>query len=66
MCTFFQTIKQKVYILLGSIEKYRYGFGACIVTFYWHLFQLIVLLKPDFNCCNIFALPWVGKVTTGT
>ena len=28
----------------------------------WYLFQLIVLLKPDFN----FILSWVDKVTTGT
>ena len=32
----------------------------------WYLFQLIVLLKRDFNCWNDFALSWVDKVTTGT
>ena len=31
-----------------------------------YLFQLIVLLKPDFNCWSNFALSWVDKVTTGT
>ena len=30
------------------------------------MFQLIVLLKPDFNCYNSFALPWVDKVTART
>ena len=32
----------------------------------WYLFQLIVLLKPDFNCFYSFALSWVVKVTVGT
>ena len=31
----------------------------------WYLFQLIVLLKPDFNYWSNFALPWVDRVTTG-
>ena len=31
-----------------------------------YLFQLIVLLKPDFNSVNNFALSWVDKVTNGT
>ena len=30
------------------------------------MFQLITLLKPDFNCCNNFSLSSVDKVTTGT
>ena len=50
----------------GSIKKSKYIFGDFIDTFDWYLFQLIVLLKPDFNCCNSFALSWVDKVTTGT
>ena len=32
----------------------------------WYLVQLIVLLKPGFNCWNNFALSWAEKVTTGT
>ena len=28
------------------------------------MFQLIVLLKFDFNCWSSFALSWVNKVTT--
>ena len=31
-----------------------------------YLFQLIVFLKPDFNCRSNFALSCVNKVTTGT
>ena len=31
-----------------------------------YLFQLIILLKPDFNCWSNFALSGVDKVTTGT
>ena len=30
------------------------------------MFQLVVLLTPDFNCWNSFVLSWVYKVTTGT
>ena len=40
--------------------------GAFIVNFDWYLFQLIVLLKPDFNSCNSFALSWVDEVAIGT
>ena len=51
---------------LGSIKWSKYGLGACIDTFDWYLFQSVVLLKPDFDYCNSFALFWVLKVTTGT
>ena len=30
------------------------------------MFQLIVLLKPDFHCWSNYALSWVDNVTTGT
>ena len=40
----------------GSINISKYGFGASVDNFGWHLFQSIVLLKPGFNCCNSFAL----------
>ena len=50
---------------LGLIKKYKYGFGTSTDTFGSYLYQLIVLLKPDFNCSNSFALLWVDKVTTG-
>ena len=31
-----------------------------------YLFQLIVLLKPDFNCLSNFSLSLVHRITTGT
>ena len=48
------------------MKKFKYGVGACTDSFDSRLFQLIVLLKPDFNCSRRFALSWVNKVTTGT
>ena len=51
---------------IGLIKKFLYGFGACTDTFGSYLFQLIVLLKPDFNCSSSFSSPWVDKVTTGS
>ena len=41
-------------------------FGIRTDTFGSYLFQLIVHLKPDFNCSSSFALSWVDKFTTGT
>ena len=43
-------------------------FPFCLNNFGFeiYLFELIVLLKPDFNCSNTFALSWVDKVTTTT
>ena len=34
---------------------------AYVDTLYWYLFQIIMPLNPDFNCCNNFALFWVDK-----
>ena len=34
---------------LGSIKKFKYWFCACVDNLDWYLFQLIVLLKSDFN-----------------
>ena len=47
---------------LESIKKYKYWFWLSNDTFDWYLFQLIVLLKPDFNCWNSFSsiLSWQG------
>ena len=42
------------------------GFCANNSGFDKYLFQLITLLKPDFSCCNNFALSYVFKVTSGT
>ena len=47
---------------LGSINESKYGFGGCVVIFDWYLFQLFVLLKPDFNCSSSLDLFWVDKV----
>ena len=55
---------KKVYLLLESLV--RFGFCANNSGFDKYLFQLITLLKPDFNCCNNFALSCVHKVITGT
>ena len=51
---------------LLSIKQSKYGFSTCTDTFDWYLFQLIVFQKPDFTCCNTFALSWVDKVTNET
>ena len=63
MCTFLSSLfsnnKTKSLFTpwkLGSIKKSKYWFFICIETFDWYLFQLIFLLKPDFNCSNSFAL----------
>ena len=73
MCTFlspsfFNDKKQSLFTpwKAGSIKKSTYCFCPSVDTFVWYLFQLIVLLKPDFNCYNSFALFWIDKVTTGT
>ena len=47
---------------LGSIKKSRYWFCLSVDAFVWYLSQLIVLLKPNFNCCNGFALFIVDKI----
>ena len=41
---------------LGSIKKYKYQLILSLDTFGWYLFQIIVLLKPDFNYSRCFAL----------
>ena len=41
---------EKIYPLFLKLED------SWIVTFDLYLFQLTVLLKPDLNCCNRFAL----------
>ena len=53
-------LKQKVYLFLESLAQLndliKFAFCANISGFARYLFQLIVLLKPDFNCGNNFAL----------
>ena len=61
-------IRQKPYLLLehlDQLKKSEYQFCACDgATLDWYLFQLIVLLKPDFNCLRSYASCF-DKVTTG-
>ena len=40
---------------LGSANWFKFGFGANNSGFDRYLFQLVVLLKPGFNCYNNFA-----------
>ena len=52
--------KQKVYFLLESLDQLT-NLNMGFVTVFLllidiYLFQLIVPLKPDSNCCNSFAL----------
>ena len=58
----FQMQKQKVYLLLESLVQP----DDLNLDFDKYLFQLITLLKPDFNCCNNFALSCIDKATAGT
>ena len=51
---------------LGSTKWLKFGFWGNNSGFSRYIFQLSVLLKPDFNCGNNFALSWVDKVTNGT
>ena len=51
---------------LDSTKRCKFCFFANNSGFDWYLFQLIFLVKPDFNCCNNFALSWNDKVTTET
>ena len=51
---------------LGSIKLFKFGFCGSSSGFDKYLFQLNVLLKPDFTCGKFFTLSWVDKVTTGT
>ena len=48
---------------LGSIKWFKFWSGLINSGFARYIFQLVVLLKPDFNWGNIFALSWVDKVT---
>ena len=64
MCHF-QMPKQKVYLFLENLALLIYGFYAIKSSFDKYLVQLIVLLKPDFNCVNYYALSWFDKITTG-
>ena len=49
----------------GSIEQSKYGFVFLLIFFDRYSFQLIVLLKPNFNASSSFPLSWVDKVISG-
>ena len=69
LCTSSSNAKTKILFTpwkLGSPKWFKFGFLANNFSCDWYLFPLIVLLKPDFNCGNNFALSWVDKVTTRT
>ena len=51
---------------LNQLNGPYIGFESVFVALDWYLFQLMVLLKPDVNCCISFSLYSVNKVTTGT
>ena len=60
-------IKQRVSLLsenLGQISNPN--IVLCFYCCCWLIFILVVLLEPDFNCCNSFALSLVDKNTTET
>ena len=59
-------IKQKsIPWKFASIKKSKYLLCAYFVVLDWYLFQLIVLLKPNYSCLSSFTLSWVDKVTNG-
>ena len=73
LCALFSNDKTKsLYTLwkFGSIEysldqsKYKFGLSRDILD--WYLFQLIVCLSSNFNCCSNVVLSWVDKLTTRT
>ena len=69
LCASFSNTKTKSLVTpwkLGSIKWFKFAFSANNSGFGRYLFQLFVILKPDFNCGNNYALSWVDKVTTGT
>ena len=51
---------------LDLTKSLKFVFCADNSGFDRYLFQLIILLKPDFDCCNNYALSRIDKVATGT
>ena len=69
LCASFLNAKTKTLFTpweLGSTKWFKLGFCGNNSDFDRYLFQLVVLLKPDFNCGNSYILSWVDKVTTGS
>ena len=54
-----------VFSKFGSSRDINTRFYIYIDTFDWYLFQLTVLLDPDFKCCYMFLLCWLKGVITG-
>ena len=63
---YLQLIKQKSLFTPWKLGSIMQLLRPCVVFFNWYLFQLIVRLNPNFNCCSNFVLSWVDKVTTET
>ena len=64
-------IKQKAHLLLENLDQLKNLNIVFVpdVVLDWYLFQLNVLLKPDFNCFDSFtivSIVLVDKFTTGT
>ena len=58
---------QEIIIFMPSISLFDIiNVFTSVNGFDWCLFQLIVLLKPDFNCYISLALSWVGRIITQT
>ena len=54
-------IKQRIYLVLDNLfpisRESKYWFCLFFFDIFdCYLFHLIILLKPDFNCSNSFAL----------
>ena len=47
---------------LGLTKWFKYLFCGYVFGSDWCFFQLIVLLRPGFNCWGSFALSWVDKI----
>ena len=52
------------YIELFHKETEKRFWFYLICLFDWYLFQLVAVLKPDFNCCNNCEIFWVDTIKT--
>ena len=59
-------MKEQIACLLNENYNQLNNPSISFVPYSYILFQVIVLLKADFNWSNSFTLAWVDKVTTGT
>ena len=69
VCVIFKCQKKKSIFIpskLGSTKWFKFGFCANISGSHKYLIQVIVLLKPDFNCVHTFTLSLVDEAATGT